>query len=656
MKRQNQIDNYALLKLFKAVSGKYTGISERALRAGIAMPNCPEEIVTAAINFYGRSDIDLYNATFHKSFDVVKRTSEFTLLMQQLLHYFTTYGTNFTSDYVYIPAEQLNVPTLAVDKIRLVTIKTLGVKEIFENIIQLSKIALSNDTVDSLMQLIDSMESEMPDVLHQVYSKVTNRELLCRLYLRFGDVPSNPNEMLRFMIYIATGNALKINNRKTIRNIKNGLTSEENRKQIKSALETYDERFGLFDLAVIFPTNKNLFLAFKTPETAAYFNKLNKLSKTYNARSLRRKNAMFRPVIDHLTDTTYPVYGSNITDALNRVTVQREIAVLNALSYYTTEPDYAEYKIRNGKKFVKELNASGTNNSKNFSQLETRRGIVMDHLKNRLAENFKGKKFVIPGGLDCEINYGLPLSEKNFIGSIPENTRITVPIFKVPGVNKTKAFVVAICWKVECDLDLSVIDDNGYKVGWNGNLKSKNGKMLFSGDMTCLVDGKACEAVYVEGTQAANVSVNLYANRSGSSKIPFKFIIAKVDPLKSYMPQKSEFVIDPNTIVASIDLELDSNRERQMDLGLFHSNGNGFTYVFQKISAGDSCVSRFNEWAAKSIQINQAKQLANLSLNNIITACGGTILEHEPKRGEFIDLSFENLSKETLVKLLAPPV
>ena len=83
-----------LLRLFKCYlgNGKFSGCDEEALKYGIVISrNAEESVIREAIKMYGRDGFK-WNQTFHKSFGTVRDSSIETLVIQQIVHYITTYG------------------------------------------------------------------------------------------------------------------------------------------------------------------------------------------------------------------------------------------------------------------------------------------------------------------------------------------------------------------------------------------------------------------------------------------------------------------------------------------------------------------------------------------------------------------------------------
>ena len=114
---KNTIENGVskTLKLFNAVIAKASTESPFVSKEGyIIEPNAMWE-KKEIIKFYKKEKLDGYglNKTFHKSWLKIKSSSRESLLVEQIKHYISTYGSNFQNE-VYIPEEVLNVPELKV--------------------------------------------------------------------------------------------------------------------------------------------------------------------------------------------------------------------------------------------------------------------------------------------------------------------------------------------------------------------------------------------------------------------------------------------------------------------------------------------------------------------------------------------------------------
>ena len=109
---------YSMIKLFKSYIGDSEDefeVDKDVLKKGIIIDkNAPKDVKEKAIKIWG-VDGFLINQTFHKSFEKVTSSSIEKLVIEQLVHYFTTYGyesLGIKDGTVYIPSEMLDVPDL----------------------------------------------------------------------------------------------------------------------------------------------------------------------------------------------------------------------------------------------------------------------------------------------------------------------------------------------------------------------------------------------------------------------------------------------------------------------------------------------------------------------------------------------------------------
>ena len=171
-----------VLRLFKSYLGeKSENFSKEGLKYGILIPDtASEEIIKEAIEQYGK-DGEKWNQTFHKDFEIVKNAPIEDLIMQQLIHYITTYGFEslgfYDSNLVYLPKEKLEIPELVVENIELVPIKPITAEELQEKLMILltSGIALSEQSVKDIMVLSDYIDKDR-------FDEIINREIKVTLY------------------------------------------------------------------------------------------------------------------------------------------------------------------------------------------------------------------------------------------------------------------------------------------------------------------------------------------------------------------------------------------------------------------------------------------------------------------------------------------
>lgn len=656
------MENKLTLKLFKTVVGNYSGVSKKAFEYGIFMPDCPVSIVDEAISLYGKSGA-LYNSLFHKNFrTVADETSYKRLVFQQAFHYMTTYGTDFTSDYIYIPEEAFDIPELKIDKIKFVNITTCTTEELIEKIKTLCSLPLKTETVQDVVDIVKSI-GDSKTLIPELFKCIKNKEVLCAFCRILGITPEDPNEFLRYVIYLATGSTLKIKNKNVINKIKSLMQSDSRygcynpklREEINATFLNYANAGTYRKLASIFWRDKDLFLAFKNKSTAKLFNKLNKL-----ARHVERQHKKYK-IVDHLTNPPEEGIGMySLGVELQELPLRKELALIKTIDYRLNNPKYIEYRIRNGKSWYTEC-PSLTWRNKSF--LRQVRSYIKSDIVEKLSKALKNKTVILPKN----ITYALPTSEKDFSGDIPNKSIITF--------NTDEALVLAVCWETECDIDLSILDNKGNKIGWNGYLRDlgspeRRCKTIFSGDMTCLDPntGKASEAMYIEGAgYSGTVLVNLFSRWRGASeitgKIPFRFVIAK-SPKLTRMNKNAGYSIAPENIIAEVNMQFDENGPNEFKLGTFEADEDGKTikFVFDSGNNGMNNVS-FSNTELETMRLDVMKtRNSSKSLmfdSELIEECGGIPFKVGPKDpiewrdpNDCIDLTLENLSRETFIEIL----
>ena len=475
----------AVLKLFKGfVSEKHSelsGFDQKALIAGVMISeSAPAEVKKQAVDLYGK-DGALWNATFHKSWNKVAKAPLAQLVLEQLMHYFTTYGFEslgvYSEDTIYIPKEALDIPELTIDdKIKFVNIKSLTEEDVKSKLMALltSGIALSEETIDDVKALSDLIDKSK-------FDEVANREVRTYLYDKYNVMPKDPEAFLRYLIFKATGSTLKIQNKAMFDSLKGA-----DKKLVKNMLASYLSADAQAEkrLASIFLRNKNLFLALKsdadTEEQKAinrYVNRLRRLAKTYH-------KALKPQVLDTLTVTKYS--AKEIDAALDKATLFRAIRCLNALNYRLSSSvsDDIVYRVRNGKSFVSKI---ATESVKEAALVQNKEAI-QSYIVSKLAEKVSGKTVYIPEG----IVYKAPTSEKQFVNDIPEGSYVELPadknlIFAVHWNNLEPQESIKNKVSRDCDsrvdLDMHMMN-NSRQFGWNTSYRDERSQILFSGDVT----------------------------------------------------------------------------------------------------------------------------------------------------------------------------
>lgn len=634
----------AELRLFKSYTVNFAPTKEICLEKGVLFPDGrPNEVVKEyAIELYGK-DGEKWNQTFHKSFSTVRDLPIETLLAQQLTHYFTTYGLEnlgfYNEELVYIPHENLEIPELEED-VPIIVIKYIDEMTLNNKLMNLLKsgIALSEQTIEDIMILSKYIDKNR-------FDEIKNREIKIALYDKYDVVPRNNIEFLKYLIYVVTDKTLLIQNDDTIKEIKNSTKLRKGQQLIINYVKAN-------------PSNINylaeIFLRFKgQKDINKIINRISKLSKIYH-----------KPLEKNILDNLSQIHSTVILDLklnqiieeLNKVTIFREIRILNGLKYrleFQDEP--IVYKIRNGKAYVENLSSMiGSKYTAQYVLINN----IKRHLITRLRNIIKGKKIYIPKN----VVYMAPSSEKQFIGNIPEGSFITV--------DRDDNMIVGIHWfnklNERVDLDLHMMNRNE-QYGWNTAYRSSWGEdFYFSGDVTDAPKPNGATECFYIGKNCINKSFLLTLNdyTKNSKPVDFDFVIAKCGSNEI----NRSYVINPNNILVQIQNKMTEN---EMTLGLVKIIDKKIEFYFNDFNLGKSIATRRSDTNKNVFEYLNNYSKIQLTLNELLEESGAILLDvpyseelvesgtdssgntlyKKEKISPDIDLSLENIDKTTIINL-----
>lgn len=537
------------------------------------------------------------NKTFHKSWAKVLNSTRLELAMHQILHYMSTYGSNFT-DEIYIPYEVLKVPDV---KLTFKVIRALSKEELTEKCLDVlrSGIALKEETIIELLSILHD------ELDYQFTGKegITNKEAIIQLADLYNVYPDSPTEFLRYIVYKSTGSTLLIKNKGMVESIK--ASSYNPTVAFK--------KFGLDRVSTIFNRFKPIFLAYKS-KSRKTINKISKLSKVNH-----------KPMVQNpLNLVTQRVLTHDDMHWLDNATLYALFKALSACYLRINDQDTFTYRIRNGKSWSMERKTKKVACYQNFD-------IILDHLSSRF--DFTDKVFYIPKNVE----YALPTSEKMYVGNVPTGTKFI-----------GKKLAVGVYWKDSWgarDLDLSGILLDGSKVGWNASYRTGDGSLVYSGDITSAPNG-AVEYLYASQGLSSPVLVsnNVF---NGSDESGYKIIVGKGDKVdRNYM-------MNPNKLFAEIKT---NSVQRQTILGMLlpiEGEKNRQSFVILNFGAGSFRVS-YHSKAAETARTALYQQWKNpITLNYLIKVLGGTVVNEKPEDTEieYVDLGLETLERDTFIKL-----
>lgn len=661
--------NKAIMKLFKSYLVEYNNekeiltIDKEALKKGIYIKeNCPKDIIDLACELWGKDGF-LLNQTFHKSFNTVIETSQEELIVQQIIHYITTYGFEeigeYNENFVYIPNEKLEVPELKND-IKLIEITQISKENLKERLLVLCKspIPLSKETIEYISELSDYMEITKDNI-----NMIKNKELKTVLYNKLGILPEEPEEFFRYLIYSLIGKTLIIKDKATIQSLKMC-----NRKKALDLIINYNEQYSIKRLSEIFNRYKPLFLALKTTNNKKEINQ-ESTSKKINIFQLFKKNANIveKQVqsysedeiklntiinkISHLSKKYHKPMSKNdldifvdwcskheiennfeeqLKEKIEKAGIWRAIKLKNYLQYEKTNSDQHVYKIRNGKAWIQDNYKELKYNPDNVLKiLDT---IIIAKMKN----NVYGKKVYIDNNFDLK----LPQSEKQFVGNIPFGSSLTIDkenlLFGIQWFNTKNERV---------DLDLKLISNN-YTIGWNAEYKETD-KLIFSGDVTdAPFPNGATEYIYIDKTIGGTIfslKINNYTN--GVDNIEYDIIIAKGN--KSQL--KKNYIIDPNDIIVRIPKNKIEKGKAEHSIGTIIVDEQTIKIVFTDLCTSNRIFSANNELEDVLRKYIEKESQCKCNLKDYLERAGAIITNNSELAD--INLSINNLNKDSLINL-----
>lgn len=569
------------------------------------------------------------NSTFHKSWSKIRDAKMEQLVMEQMVHYITTYDFEaldiYNEESVYIPNEKLEIPDIDSSKLKLIVIKGYTKKELKAKVLELLKtgIALKEETMNDLIIVCEFVKFDGNDI-----ELIKNKEVKVRLYSELNMIPKNPVEFLRYMIYKSTGSTLIIKNLGTIEKIK------ENSKLnilVVMAFNKYQKQYELKKLAQIFYRYKPLFLAFKKyPNMAPFINKIRRLADKYH----KPMNEDYLNNVTGKLKNNVRISTPILTKELDKNNVFRKIRLLYALNYRMIDDvDSIMYKIRNGKSYATEYKVEYK--VENKDKIKKVFNVVLKSIIKDVKKNVKGKKIYLPNN----IKYTLPATEKQFIGDLPSGSYISITENMVFGIhwNNIKSHRI--------DLDLSLINSDVGKIGWDSFYRTSDRQILFSGDITdAPLPNGATELFYISNQNEGNyILMNNYFNYDKKIDAPFKIIIGEeeVDNMNK------NYTINPNNVKCIVNSVMNVNSKA---LGVISVDKNESRFYFSETGFGEGRSSSDSEYMKQGRRFIYNSYKNAILLDEILEKAGAILVDD--KEDCDIDLSLESLEKDKIINLL----
>jgi hypothetical protein len=470
-------------------------VNELAIKKGYVVdPACCNQRVVDFLNSIPNN----YNTTFYSSVaDVVER-NRFELLVDQVLHYASTYGSMDTVSPYIVNEHFGEEPVLSIDFSDCKVIKPITKTEIGIKVQDMlaSGIALKGDTLDNLFSLIEEFNFQI-DI-----NVVKNIEAKMRLYALLDILPNSADEMVRFVVYQITGDTLLIKNRELIAKISYGYSSTDMVK-----IHNQMVRFGLEELSSVFFRYKPLFLALRRGTIMRKLvNKLRKLANKHH-----------KPFVAGYWETILTKKDFDVQELIAKsktISNFKLVRLIKAIDVKSSRSNSKFFLIRNGKTFIK-----ANDNNVVPSRLLWVREILMESLINNIREKTTMLDFNRVK-LPTNLRLAVPTSEKTYVGNIPFGSYI------IPSKSNS---IFGINWFGDDgaqDLDLSYMDLKGNKMGWNSSYYNEERSIVYSGDVT-RANPEACEYMFCKkGLADGVIYVNAYCAKPDSK---YRFFIGQTN-------------------------------------------------------------------------------------------------------------------------------
>lgn len=557
-------------------------------------------IVHYAADEYG-VDMAKVNSTFYKRFSDVENRSELQLRMDQLAHYMSTYGRGIgRSDIVGYEPEYLKELNIDVEH-DLTYIEALPVEEIGEKVKNMltSGMALDEDTQKNLITVIEECKLPVSDYLDQI----SNREFMCRMCKKLNLLPKNFDEFTRYLIYLGTGSTLLIKSRAMLTEL-DWLDRDAHAWQEK-AFDQYVKQFGIEEVAKNITRYRKLYLVLRKRF----------VDKTLVNRAMKLSKRMYVPrkqsPLENVMNLDVPLNA--IRESITNAPVYKLIKVMNAMirKDYAIKAKY--FKIRNGKSYLKLYNDDWRlgliDRTNKIQRKNLVQQMIVNELKTRYGE-WNDKVFYIPEG----INYALPTSGKDFVGTLPYMSSYEF---------KGKDVSLGVAWDTPADLDLHALTLSGEHYGWNS---SYDGTVTYSGDMTHLNPyGHAAEFYKIKAnglTAPMIISVNDYWS---DAEVKFDVFVtgANVDQNSR---QGVATQIGPKSVLFHDKV---SPQEMSKVLMIVLPTDDGVKIGFTATNFGNVRVPGVDDAITKLIEIFQHQLDNTYMVTDLIKLLGGHVISNE---------------------------
>lgn len=503
-----------------------TMVPEAAKRGYIVHPDCATQEV---LDFIKAQEFNP-NSTFYKVWTDITEKDRFELLIDQLLHYATTYGTNFQGE-VYCPnGEPINIPYNTYIVIRPVT-----EKEMFDLCVNCvtAGAALANDTLKSVTDFIISQvrKNKFPIDL----DAVANRDALCVISDGCGLYPTRGENIVRILYHKVFGNPMPIQGHMQMNMLYGYRSRSGSRTEPTADVSNVDltklTNEQMVELSRVFLRYKKFLLGLKkNKKNAPVINRLRRMA-------VKNHKPMVKGFWEDITNLSMKDIQARLPKELekldNNFKITRLIQMFTQRRLQNMARSTRMFVIRNGKVWTDKNSIVPYNQNWDY---------ILTALVDKLVANMKAKRESM--GLPAvtvkfpeRLSLACPVSEKKYLGNVPFGS-----CYDLSGTDNYFGVYWRGEWGVD-DYDLHFLGDNGSRLGWNADYYDNDQSLVFSGDMT-VARPEATEMFYSDGSKPlpdGNLELCRYRGAE-NSKFRLFFGQDKIAKLtKNYM-------VNPNSI------------------------------------------------------------------------------------------------------------
>jgi len=608
-------------------------LNKKAIQKGyIIHPDCCTESVARFLN-----DVAINpNATFYKTWEDVTSKSRLELLIDQLIHYATTYGTDFSMGNGYVPNDG-DIEDIPYESYKLILPITND--ELYQKCFDTlcSGIALNGNTMTTLCDFVVTYVKYVGDVDINI-DAIKNREALIYICDQLGLVPQEKFSLLRYIVFKTTGETMVIKNNEMYRRITNSCNPFD---------FTRLKECNIIALSSIFLRYKKLFLAFRhtTKQNAEIINKMRRLAKKTHA-----------PMEPGFWQNIFSIHQSidDMEKHLGELTSYKKVALMQSCIERSRAAhsgnDEHLYIVRNQKSFVRKdykVNADITYLAGVYavlynSLLETLKKNSIKEVKETNPETGEVITRLVPKTIRFAegLNVSLPTSEKSFIGNYPFGTAFDM----------TTDNFIGIYWRNEWnthDFDLSVLEciepDKGrtywQRIGWCGDYQNSNNNIVFSGDMTN-ASPEATEILYIRKNNK-NIKGVVRVNQF-SGCLPSKFRLFVGQEMISNLTKN--YMVNPNSIRLNVEVPVETSKDQTIAVL------NGDSIVLMNINMKSCRISNATPYTKGLIEQVYEKSHCFVQTRDILKDAGFQIVGDDYDGTP--DIDFANLEKDSLISIM----